>query len=280
MGSFDGVPGTFECRAVDGPCEATQRAGTDSSEPNRFISNDDWSFTADSKDTTVGTPRQEGDYLTLGFWLIDPDDARGAYSYAPYYAGRDAFDAERISALAGKATYAGPAAGKYAVRKFRSEEAYKGIFTADASLAVDFDLGVDNTDGASVQGSISNFVSADGHNLGDWQVVLTKTDINGTPGIPLVSAAAGEATMGAGVLEVPQMVVTLTSGGWEVQFFGNGATATSVTHPTSAAGRFNASWGTPEAVVSSTLAGGPTVFLPGEIGFVGLSGVFGAEKVK
>ena len=271
MGSFDGVPGTFECRQTARDCEATQRAGTDSSEPDRFISTEKWSFTADSKDTMVGSPRQDGDYLTLGFWLMEPDDARGNYSYAPYYAGRDVFQVLRIDGLTGKATYAGPAVGKYAVREFRSEEAYKGIFTADASLAVDFKV----TGPGTVEGSISNFVSADGHNLGDWQVDLMETAINVTPAGP----TDGEATLGVGV-EGAANGRDFMNGDWDVQFFGNSTPTAPLTHPTDAAGQFSASWGTPEAVATYAYPGGPIRFESGEIGFVGLSGVFGAEKVK
>ena len=34
------------------------------------------------------TLRKDGDYLTLGFWLVEPDNARGAYSYAPLLRGQ------------------------------------------------------------------------------------------------------------------------------------------------------------------------------------------------
>ena len=134
----------------------------------------------------VDTLRKDGDYLTMGFWLVEPDNARGTYSYSPFYAGRDAFDPVRpkLANLTGTATYAGPAVGKYAIREFRSEEASKGIFTADASLTANFDPVVRmQLTRTEIRFGVTNFVSADDHNLGNWRVNLSAGPvINGTTG--------------------------------------------------------------------------------------------------
>ena len=50
-----------------------------------------WRFTADDAHAMVDTLRKDGDYLTMGFWLVEPDNPRGTYNYSPFYAGRDAF---------------------------------------------------------------------------------------------------------------------------------------------------------------------------------------------
>ena len=71
-----------------------------------------------------------------------------------------------------------------------------------------------------------------------------------------------------------------TDGSWEGQFFGKTGLAATL-HPTSVAGQFEASWGTPEAIASEVWPQWTRqVRVLRMIGFVGLSGVFGAEKVK
>jgi hypothetical protein len=237
-----------------------------------------WRFTADDAHAMVDTPRMDGDYLTMGFWLVEPDDPRGTYNYSPFYAGRDAFNPANLPALVGTATYAGPAVGKYAIREFRSEEASKGIFTADASLTANFDsTPVGSLGGEMIRGSVTNFVSAD-HDLGNWRVNLsagpvgTTSLIAGTP-----NAVSGSANEGASITGAANGR-DFTEGVWSGQFFGNNRVVT--VHPTSVAGRFEASWGTPEAMTDTVGASGPTVYSPSEIGFVGLSGVFGAERTE
>ena len=295
MGTFDGVPGTFECRTAIG-CQVTVRPGVDASVPNRFVSDTTeaetgitWRFTADDAHAMVDTSRMDGDYLTMGFWLEEPDNSRGTYNYSPFYAGRDAFNPTNLAPaiLVGTATYAGPAVGKYAIREFRSEEASKGIFTADASLTANFsDAAVGTLGPEMIKGSVTNFVSAD-HDLGNWRVNLSASPVVNTDGddasAGLISGTPEGDTdannLGASITGAANGR-DFTEGVWSGQFFGNHPRIATV-HPTSVAGRFEASWGTPEPDVSTGIdTGGGSKYNAAEIGFVGLSGVFGAERTE
>ena len=181
--------------------------------PNRFDSDEGWTFTTATPNAFVATGRKDGDYLTLGFWLVEPDNARGSYSYAPFYAGRDAFDPAHLVGLKGTATYAGPAVGKYVIRDFRSEEARKGIFTASATLTANFDpsncrrLGPPRLNAAgAISGTVKDFKSADpDHYLGTWNVGLTSALVT----VVGPAAARADTTMGWWRLQQRQCLLTL-----------------------------------------------------------------------
>ena len=105
-----------------------------------MISDEKWTFIADDHLAQVATKRKDGDYLTLGWWLEIPDAVEGEHEFAPFFAGRDPFTNRKYRVnVTGSAKYSGPAAGKYAFRNRGSDEAYKGVFTAQADLTANFD---------------------------------------------------------------------------------------------------------------------------------------------
>ena len=279
-GSFDGVPGTFQCSVMDG-CTVRIR-GEATSEAAKLISEEKWTFIADDHLAQVLTARKDGDYLTLGWWLEIPDAVEGEHEFAPFFAGRDPFTQANIQAVAGSAKYSGPAAGKYAYRHRGENEAYKGVFTAQADLTANFDsaptTGPNPVAGDMIQGTISEFESGDGHNLGDWNVVLTAAAI-ATPIVRGVDSTASHNESRANGRRFDK-------GSWGGEFFGNGGEDDNNVWdtPTSVAGAFDAYWGDAQPMrvhvvtpVGEAEAQGP--ISPADLGFAGLSGVFGAHVV-
>ena len=138
-GTFDGVPGRFICANPTMECQV-RVVDEEEDIGGKYTSTDAWIFVATDGNRSVTTRRKDGDYLTLGWWLEVPNDERGIHQFSPYYAGRDPFatDCHRPT-LTGSASYAGPAAGKYATRVAGSDTAQKGVFTATANLTAEFE---------------------------------------------------------------------------------------------------------------------------------------------
>jgi hypothetical protein len=259
-GTFDGVPGRFICAETENECQV-RVVDEDEEIGGKYTSTQMWIFVATDGNRSVTTRRKDGDYLTLGWWLEVPNDERGIHQFSPYYAGRDPFATDDIGPLTGSASYAGPAAGKYATRVAGSDTAQKGVFTATASLTADFE------DDNMVSGRITDFMDEGGSPLvGNWNVELggiTTADV--MEGGSVVS----EGDSGAGGRR-------WETGAWEAQFYGNPTRAADNPHPTSIAGQFDARWGTAEPV---RLDPREDIISPADIGFAGVAGVFGAHRV-
>ena len=144
-GTYDDVKGTYEC--ADG-CTA------DRNDDGALFITGILTFEPGDAETEVMVP--DSDYLTFGFWLSKPDpDFDGApdpmLELATFFnsvesANEDFNESDtalsggvNLTALEGRATFEGPAAGKYVKRYLADDTGEVGIFTADAELTADFD---------------------------------------------------------------------------------------------------------------------------------------------
>ena len=167
-GTFDGAPGEYRCT---GTCTSTND-GTDSS-PDGLNASGTWHFKPDAG-AMVSKPDEH--YLYYGWWVRKDDEDMPTAASA--FAGRagtdngtDSLDmAGDLTAITGSASYAGHAAGKFAMSNVLDGTGDGGHFTADAELNATFGGGAT----AGVTGTIDNFRLNDGSEDPGWSVSLAK----------------------------------------------------------------------------------------------------------
>ena len=155
-GSYDGANGTYRCTGTEGQsCTATVAA-------KGFTLRGDgtWAFSP-AAGAMVFTP--DTGYLAFGWWLRESDDGPMVATIAHNIADTIATG---LSALEGKATYSGAAAGKFAIRSTLGGVAEAGHFTANATLTADFSAD-------EITGLLDNFMG--GEQV--WSVELMKAGI-------------------------------------------------------------------------------------------------------
>ena len=181
---------------------------------------------------------QDTGYVYFGWWLNMPNKADATHMVESFAGGTN--PAETVDAVVGKATYRGPAAGKFVTKTLTAgilKDADAGHFTASAKLTATFDLA--NT----ISGSVTDFLE-DGVSLGPWVLKLQDGII-----IPNTGLFNGKTSVTFGGL-------TSEKGAWQGQFYDPDTVVTS-NAPGRVAGTFDA-------------------HDPG--GTAHISGAFGAEK--
>ena len=149
MGTYDGAKGVYECRAAEdavGGC--TSRINDDGSIVLAGVSSI-WTFTPAAGAKVMV---EDSVYLHFGWWLrenkapvqytgdLDVETVYGTVGgkvYAPADADGTVNDGSFL-AVTGIATFAGKAAGKYALVDSLNDTAEGGHWTADASLTAKF----------------------------------------------------------------------------------------------------------------------------------------------
>ncbi len=164
-GTYDGAPGDYRCTGTcssrnDGEGSPSELGGT-------------WHFKPDS-DAMVSQP--DSTYLYYGWWVSKDSDggptAASAFTgvVAANIAAQNALRSSNGSDLSGSATYAGHAAGKFAMSNTLDGTGNGGHFTADANLKATFGTG----DTAGMTGTIDNFRLNDGSEDPGWSVSLAR----------------------------------------------------------------------------------------------------------
>ncbi len=161
-GTFDGAPGEYSCT---GTCSSTNDG---SGGPSALGGT--WHF---KPDTGAMVHQPDDTYLYYGWWVSKDKD--GGPTAASAFTGIVQPDtplaaATAGSALTGSATYAGHAAGKFAMSNPLDGTGNGGHFTADAELMATF--GSDAT--AGMTGTIDNFRLNDGSEDPGWSVSLAR----------------------------------------------------------------------------------------------------------
>ena len=192
-GTFHGVSGTFTCGTQAG-CSSTYAQGT--GHPLRITGT--VKFRPDDDGSTVTNVVSDTNYLSFGYWIRTPDDGKPTINVFAFGGSQlGTANANYLSNLGGtsspmegKATYRGPAAGKYALTAYnqnmqRTVTTESGDFTATANLTAYFGGdSVANKDAFSVEGTIGNFQG--GNIPSTWKVDLEQTQFGGqdedTPG--------------------------------------------------------------------------------------------------
>ena len=165
-GLFDGAPGAYVCAPADGgTCTSSIRSG------GGYDLTGGWKFVP-AAGARVLEP--DGEYQYFGLWLRELGDV---YTLGAFHdgAGGAVDEFADLAALQGRASYRGPAAGKFAILR-QLGEAEAGDFTATATLAVDFG---DGTAPGTVTGAVDGFMV--GGEAKDWEVALGSAAI-GTHG--------------------------------------------------------------------------------------------------
>ena len=144
-GTYAGAPGVYSC------AETTANTCTSQGTNNGIRLGGPWTFEPSPGAMAI---QKDTNYSLFGWWLREKADG----SFFPFVFGGHntelSTDKPDIPlALTGKATYSGLAVGKFAIAGFPNTG---GDFTADASLAVDFE----DTTGATgaVTGAVTNFM--------------------------------------------------------------------------------------------------------------------------
>ena len=191
MGSFNGVPGTFDC---DEMCSRSS-----DKDGNLRALGGAWTFTpaevAEGADPhMVAGVIPDPDYLTFGHWRRDTVGDDGTTSGISAFAmGNIPHTAQ--TTLTGSAKYAGPASGMYMKKTFDGNgnptPIASGQFTADSELTAYFGQVNDDADKGtiannllnSISGSVTDFRNSTGDMINPgWTVELNKGDIDDTDG--------------------------------------------------------------------------------------------------
>ena len=160
-GSFDGAPGTFVCTPTASlACTSSVKDG------GGYVlsGGGGWKFVPAEG---ARVPEPDAEYQYFGWWLREAGDV---HAVGVFHGGEGGATDEfaNLAALQGRATYRGPAAGKFAILPPSGEaDAEAGDFTATATLRVDFG---DGTTPGTVTGEVGNFMV--GGETKDWSVEL------------------------------------------------------------------------------------------------------------
>ena len=180
-GTYDGAPGEYSCTAT---CSSTNDG---SGSPNGLGGT--WTFTPD---TGAMVSQPDDEYLYYGWWVRKDSD--GNPTAASAFAGvvepnaGDLDNGGDLTTITGSASYAGNAAGKYAIDNVLEGTGHGGHFTADAELEATFGAGAT----AGVTGTIDNFRLNDGSEDPGWSVALARGGIGAAGAI---SAPAADPTV-------------------------------------------------------------------------------------
>ena len=177
-GSYAGAQGVYSCTEGGSANDCTSQ-GTNSG--IQLVGA--WEFQPNPNAMAMQT---DSNYSYFGWWLRVDEDT-GNYHPSTFH-GHSPSGATNLDiqvALTGKATYSGPAVGKYAIAGLPN---MGGHFTADASLSVDFEgTTVANTAG-DVEGTVTNFMA--GGTAMPWSVDFN----NATTGLATDGTFNGTAT--------------------------------------------------------------------------------------
>ncbi len=205
-GTFHGADGEYRCIA-ETSCTVTVNANGHYTFTATGGANAEWVFIHNNG---AQAEVADVDHLTFGYWISTPMDANtdGTYTYeVDLIAGGSLLFLDEDAPATGSATYKGDAAGVYAVKTGPAGQAQLtswGEFIADASLTAKWgSLGETDKSGATLQGQITNFQSADGKNINmdGWRVDLREDDLASSDGMEVAStdnASNASALMGAG----------------------------------------------------------------------------------
>ena len=181
-GTYAGAPGVYRCDEGAGANNNCTSQGTNSG----IQLGGAWVFEPSPGAMAM---KSDSNYSYFGWWLRVDDDT-GNYHPSTFHGHNpDTTSATPLAMTAGtftgKATYSGPAVGKYAIAGLPN---MGGHFTADASLAVDFEDTTASGSVGAVTGTVTNFMAGD--TAVPWSV-----DFNTAPaGLGTGGAFTGAAT--------------------------------------------------------------------------------------
>ena len=218
-GNYNGAPGTYTClpggtATENGACTVSVTpAGAYSS----VTAGDTWTFTPELGATAFDA---DGEFVRFGWWLQTPRSPDGTYTFNTWFHGVDYVVA---GIPVGSATYAGRAAGRYAMQELGAAgvvDGSSGEFTAAASLTATF-----SPTANMISGTVNGFQGNGDADMSGWEVTLNRINIGATTNLATAFATTvtdptrsnfngATATMGD----------QTAHGTWNGQFFGNDQT--------------------------------------------------------
>ena len=262
-GTYQGAEGDYHCSGAN--CMATATVdGIDLAGRWHFVHDEGASVT-----------HLDPNYLYFGWWLLKtPTGVPAAASAFTGVAGTinvpmsDATTVIGPDDVSGSATYAGPAAGKFAISNPIGADS-AGHFTADAMLTATFGA-VAAPNNGGVTGMLDNFMLNDSEEDAGWSVTLLRTvwgdatsdeAADWTTQMPAtdLAATAYDETMVGTIWSIDGSAAD-ASGSWSASFVDEtqGAADDGSNVPTSATGTFHSEFGE----------------------FVSMVGAFGAERTE
>ena len=232
-GNYNGAGGNYTCAAAtaeDGCSVIVTPGGA------YTLGGGVWTFVPELNATAW---RQDGEFMSFGWWLQEPTSATAPYTFEYYADGSPVYNPTGITVAAGLATYNGRAAGKYVVQEIDDTGVVDGMagrFVAAASLTANFTATTGG--GGTLSGTISGF-EGEHAEVSGWSVTLnrqaligniTLTSVTGTPSPTAPGFDGTTATMGD----------QTAYGTWTSQFFGQPTPATSNAYPPGVGGTFQA----------------------------------------
>ncbi len=235
-GTYDGAPGRYRCT---GTCSS---ANDDKGSPSELGGT--WHFKPDAGANAMAH-QPDANYLYYGWWVSkDKDGMPTAASAFTGIGGMiDALTDDPESAVTGSATYAGHAAGKFAMNNPVDGTGDGGHFTADATLTAKFGTN-DAPNNGGVSGTIDNFMAND--KSVPWSVTLNRAQW-GTNGA-FTSTADTTNTTAEGTVWSIDGNKAAESGTWSGQMYdekpGNAPVGDGSNIPTSVTGTFYSEFST------------------------------------
>ena len=221
-GTFNGASGEYRCTAATATSCASHDAG------NGVVRLEGtWIFDPDSGAMAM---MADANYLYFGWWLNKGTTEGVEAGVFRGVTGTLAAPSD-ISALGGTATYAGAAAGKYAIAPGLSS-ASGGHWTADATLTAEWG---DESAAGMISGMVDGFM-AGGESM-DWSVKLGKTTLENAA---TFDSSSGDPATGDGVVWTVGGVAGAESGAWSGALLVPGDNGV----PTMGTGQFSGTHGT------------------------------------
>ena len=184
-GTYDGAPGEYRCSGTD-PCTSTNDG---KGSPSALGGT--WHFKPDAAAMVM---QPDANYLYYGWWLSkDKDGMPTAASAFTGVMGSIEGDGTTVlmgnpATITGSATYAGHAAGKFALSNPLDGTGSAGHFTADATLTATFGGGTPAPTSPGISGTLDNFMAND--ESVPWSVSLNRATWDGTTAGAFASTAA------------------------------------------------------------------------------------------
>ena len=178
QGTYAGASGVYSCTEASG-------AGCTSQGTNSGIQLGAGTWVFEPSPDAMAT-QTDSNYSYFGWWLRE--NADGTYSPSTFHGHETGLTSTRPNiptALTGKATYSGPAVGKFAIAGLPNSG---GHFTADASLSVNFEGTTVAGTAGDVEGTVTNFMA--GGAAMPWSVDFN----NATSGLEVAGGFNGTAT--------------------------------------------------------------------------------------
>ena len=216
QGNYNGAPGTYTCTAASA---GTACVLTISSSGTYAETSGAWTFTPELGATAW---RNDTEFMSFGWWMQEPNNSDGAYTFQ-YYANGNAHTPAPGTLATGTATYNGRAAGKYVVQTVEDggvTGGEAGMFSAAATLTANF-----GETANSISGSISGFASDNAAvDVSDWSVTLHRKTLGAKAALATAFGATLTETNPARATydgTTASMGDQTAYGNWQGQFFGD-----------------------------------------------------------